>query len=72
MSMDLTTAIDLVFADTCEEDPEHASSAAEAVQWARDGMDHGDADGSVDDPRVREAYHVVLDASDAEIDRALR
>lgn len=69
--MDLTTAIELVFAYSREEDPGHAGSAAEAVQWHRDELDHDDVDGAVDDRRTNEAFHTVLNASDAEIARSL-
>ena len=69
--MDLTTAIELVYDYSRTEEPDHAGSAAEAVQWHRDELDHEDIDGAVDDRKTNEAFHKVLDASDAEIARAL-
>jgi len=70
--MDLKTAIDVVYRDTRAENPDRAGSAREAVQFNRGCLDHAEVDFSIDDPRLNEAYHVVLNATDAEIAQALK
>lgn len=67
--MDLKTAVRLVGDDT-RDDVDSNMSDAEAVAFTRNpvtGCLDSDIDGSIDDPELREAYHLVLVAYDADL-----
>jgi len=63
--MTLADALELVIADT-RENTDPSFTPAEAVESART-CDHDDVDGAVDEAELREAYHMVLDATDEEL-----
>lgn len=68
--MDLTTALEMVIADTREHDGNPDMPAAAAVADART-CTHEDIRYGCDDPELRGAYWLVLDTSQADIDAAL-
>lgn len=49
----------------------HRDPTVEFERHSEAGSDHDDVDAVIDDPELRQAYHMVLDASADEINRAL-
>jgi hypothetical protein len=70
--MDLKTAVQIV-GDDARDDINPGLTDAEAVAYHRDpvtGITRDEINGGIDDPEVREAYHAVLDATDAALEQA--
>jgi hypothetical protein len=67
--MNLKTALDLVITDTREQNGDDLPDTT-AVELART-CDHEDVNATVEQPTLRAAYHLVLDASAAAITEAL-
>jgi hypothetical protein len=69
-SMSLQTAVDLVAADYRDAADAPEASRRQAIVETRTDLRHDDIDSTVDDRQLLDAYYMVLDASDDEIEGA--